>query len=440
MQTKYLIVGNSAGGIGASEAIRQTDKEGVLTIVSEEPYSAYSRPLIAKYLSKERTLEGMLFRPSDFYDQNNILFLPGKKVTHLELDSQTASFDGGGQITWEKLLLAVGGKPIFPRMKGGDKTGVFTFINLDDAKAIDRFLDNRRKAVVIGGGLIGISATEALVKRGLDVAVVEMKERILNTILDEQASSIADKTLKQAGVRIITGHTVVQVNGRESVEGATLDNGDTMPCDLLLVAIGVLPRSELALDAKLEMDRGILVDRHMATNHPDVYACGDVSQAYDFAYGENRLSPIWPNAYIGGRTAGFNMAGIATEYPGGTAMNSLNYFGIDIASAGIAMVPSNDGYEAISRQENNMYRKIILKSNVIVGMIFVGDIEKSGIIFGLMRDRANIESFKQSLLADDFGLAFLPRSSWQEQLEAPPELILQSAPSIETEEETFVRE
>ena len=440
MQTRYLIIGNSAGGIGAAEAIRQVDKEGVLTIVSEEPYSAYSRPLISKYLAKERTLGGMLYRPPEFYDQNNILFLPGKKVTHLELDSRTVSLDSHERITWEKLLLAVGGKPIFPRMKGGDKTGVFTFINLDDAKAIDRFLDNRRKAVVIGGGLIGISATEALVKRGLDVAVVEMKERILNTILDEQASSIADKTLKQAGVRIITGHTVVQVNGRESVEGATLDNGDTMPCDLLLVAIGVLPRSELALDAKLEMDRGILVDRHMATNHPDVYACGDVSQAYDFAYGENRLSPIWPNAYIGGRTAGFNMAGIATEYPGGTAMNSLNYFGIDIASAGIAMVPSNDGYEAISRQENNMYRKIILKSNVIVGMIFVGDIEKSGIIFGLMRDRANIESFKQSLLADDFGLAFLPRSSWQEQLEAPPELILQSAPSIETEEETFVRE
>ena len=440
MQTRYLIIGNSAGGLGAAEAIRQVEKEGALTIVSEEPYPAYSRPLISKYLAKERTLEGMLFRPADFYDQNNILFLPGKKVRHLELDSQTASLDDGERITWDKLLLAVGGKPIFPKMKGSDKVGAFTFTNLDDAKAIDRLLDNRRKAVVIGGGLIGISATEALVKRGLDVAVVEMKERVLNTILDEQASSMADETLKQAGVRIITGHTVVEVNGRESVEGATLDNGETLPCDLLLVAIGVLPRSELALDAKLEIDRGILVDHHMATNHPDVYACGDVAQAYDFAYGENRLSPIWPNAYIGGRTAGFNMAGIATEYPGGTAMNSLNYFGIDIASAGIAMAPSSDGYEVISRQESNIYQKIILKNNIIVGMIFVGNIEKSGIIFGLMRDRVNVESFKQSLLADNFGLAFLPRSSWQEQLEAPAGLMLQSAQSIQPEEETFLGE
>jgi NAD(P)H-nitrite reductase large subunit len=440
MQTRYLIIGNSAGGLGAAESIRQVDKEGALTIVSEEPYPAYSRPLISKYLAKERTLEEMLFRTPDFYDQNNILFLSGKKATHLDLDSQTASLHDGERIAWEKLLLAVGGKPIFPKMKGGDKTGVFTFTNLDDAKAVDRFLRNRRKAVVIGGGLIGISAAEALVKRGLDVAVVEMKERILNTILDQQASSMADETLRQAGVKIITSHTVVEVSGGESVEGVTLDNGDIMPCDLLLVAIGVSPRSELALDAKLEIDRGIVVDHHMATNHPDVYACGDVAQAYDFAYGESRLSPIWPNAYIGGRTAGFNMAGIATEYPGGTAMNSLNYFGIDITSAGIPVVPSSDGYKVVSRQENSAYQKIILKDNIIVGMIFVGNIEKSGIIFGLMRDRVNVESFKESLLADDFGLAFLPRSSWQEQLEAPPELTIQSAPSIQTEEETFLGE
>ena len=440
MRTKYLIVGNSAGAIGAAEAIRQVDNEGVLTIISEEPYPAYSRPLISKYLAKGRTLEGLLCRPLDFYDQNRILFLPGKKVTHVEPDSRTASLDDDERITWEKLLLAVGGKPIFPKMKGSDKAGVFTFTNLDDAEAVDRFLDNRRRAVVVGGGLIGISATEALVKRGLDVVVVEMKERILNTILDQQASSMADETLKQAGVKIITGHTVVEVNGGQSVQGATLDSGDTMPCDLLLVAIGVLPRSELALDAKLEMDRGIMVDHHMATNHKDVYACGDVAQAYDFAYGENRLSPIWPNAYIGGRTAGFNMAGIATEYPGGTAMNSLNYFGVDITSAGMPTAPDEEGYEVTSKQDGSTYQKIILKDNIIVGMIFVGNIEKSGIIFGLMRDRINVESFKQSLLADDFGLAFLPRSSWQGQLEAPPELILQGAPSIQTEEETFLGE
>jgi NAD(P)H-nitrite reductase large subunit len=440
VQTKYLIIGNSAGGIGAAEAIRQVDKEGALTIVSEEPYPAYSRPLISKYLAGERTIEGILFRPLDFYDQNNILFLPGKKVTHLELDSRTASLEDNEQIAWEKLLLAVGGKPIFPKMKGSDKRGVFTFTNLDDAKAVNKFLNNARRAVVIGGGLIGISVTEALVKRGIDVVVVEMKERILNTILDEQASLMAEEVLTRAGAEIITGHTVIEITGGETVEGVGLDNGEAMPCDLILVAIGVSPRPELALDAKLEINRGVVVDRHMATNHPAVYSCGDVAEAYDFVYGENRLTPIWPNAYIGGRIAGYNMAGIPTKYPGGTAMNSLNYFGIDITSAGMPTAPNDDGYEVISRQENSTYQKVILKDNLVMGMISVGNIEKSGIIFGLMRDRVNVESFKQSLLADNFGLAFFPRALWQERLETPPGLLLPSALSIQTEEKTFIGE
>jgi len=440
MRTKYLIIGNSAGGIGAAEAIRQVDKEGALIIVSEEPYPAYSRPLISKYLAGERTLEGILFRPLDFYDQNNIVFLPGKKVSHLELDHQSAQLEDGEQIAWEKLLLATGGKPIFPRMKGSSKRGVFTFTNLNDAKAIDRFLDNARKAVVIGGGLIGISVTEALIKRGVDVRVVEMKERILNTILDQQASLMAEEVLKQAGVEIIAGQTVVKVNGRGTVEEVILDNGVAIPCDLVVVAIGVSPRPELALDARLEINRGIVVDRHMAANRPGIYACGDVAEAYDFVYGENRLTPVWPNAYVGGRIAGFNMAGIPTKYSGSTAINSLNYFGIDIASAGMPTAPNDDGYETIIKQEGNIYQKVVLKNDLIMGMIFVANIEKSGIIFGLMRDRVNVEGFKQSLLADDFGLAFFPRALWQERLVPSPDIILQPAPYIEAEEETFAGE
>ena len=440
MQTKYLIIGNSAGGIGTAEAIRQVDKKGTLTIVSDEPYPTYSRPLISKYLAGERNPEEILFRPLDFYDQNNIIFLPGKKVTHLELDHQTARLEDGEQITWEKLLLAVGGKPVFPRMKGSDKRGVFTFTGLDDAKAIDRFLNNARRAVVIGGGLIGISVTEALIKRGVEVSVVEMKDRILNTILDQQASLMAEEVLRQAGVEIIAGQTVAKVKGRRTVEGVILDNGAAIPCDLVVVAIGVLPRPELALDAQLEINRGIVVDHHMATNHPGVYACGDVAEAYDFVYEENRLTPIWPNAYVGGRIAGLNMAGVTTEYPGGTAINSLNYFGIDIASAGMPIAPDDDGYETISKQDGNIYQKVILKDDLIMGMIFVGNTEKSGIIFGLMRDRVNVESFKQSLLTDDFGLAFFPRALWQERLALSPDIILQPSLPIEAEEETFLGE
>ncbi len=416
LKAKYLIVGNSAGGTGAAEAIREVDKDGVIIIVSDEPYLSYSRPLISKYLSKERTFKGMLFRSLDFYTKNNIDTVLGKRVKSVGLSERTAELENSEHILWEKLLIASGGIPIVPRMEGAGKRGIFTFTTLNDARAIDEFIESTPKAVVIGGGLIGISLTEALKKRGVKVTVVEMKGKVLNTILDEQASTMVEKALEQAGVKIITGHTVAEIAGKELVKGVILDNGEEIPCSLVVVAIGVSPRTELALGTEIKVNRGIVVDRHMATSYHDVYACGDVAEAYDFVYGTNRLTPIWPNAYIGGRVAGFNMAGANAEYPGSTAMNSLNYFGLDIASAGIAIPPDSNGYELMSKESNGVYQKIVLKDDVIAGMVFVGNIEKAGIVYSLMRDRVKVSSFKKALLSDNFGLVSLPREIWQKRL------------------------
>jgi NAD(P)H-nitrite reductase large subunit len=435
IRTKYLIIGNSAGGIGAAEAIREVDRVGSLVIISDEPYPAYSRPLISKYLTGERTLDDMLFRPADFYDQNGIAFLAGRKVNGLDPEARACELEDGERIAWEKLLLAMGGTPIVPSMDGMGQTGVFTFTTLDDAKAIRAFLGKGDKAVVIGGGLIGVSVTEALVKRGVEVAIVEMRERILNTILDEQASSLAEEALRRAGVDIVSSHTVSEISGEQTVRGVVLGEGEKVPCDLVVVAIGVTPRTELALSAGIKVNRGIVVDCHMATSYPDIYSCGDAAEAYDFVYGASRLTPIWPNAYIGGRIAGLNMAGMTAEYPAVTAVNSLNYFGLDIAAAGMVVPPEGANYEVLSKQTDGCYRKVVLRDGLIMGMVFVGDIDKSGIVFGLMRDQVNVGSFKQELLDDDFGLVSLPRELWQERLGRPPAgSVFQPVMPVKTEE------
>jgi NAD(P)H-nitrite reductase large subunit len=416
IKTEYLIIGNSAGGIGAAEAIRETDKKSSVTIVSDEPYPAYSRPLISEYLSCERTVEEMLFRPADFYSQNNIELMLGKVVKNLDLPKGLVELDSGDKIAWKKLLLATGGVPIVPKMKGTDKKGVFKFLTLDDAMAIGKFLKDYNRAVVIGGGLIGVSVSEALTKRSISVTIVEMKDRVLNTILDERASVVAQEVLTESGIRVIVNSTVSKVVGETSVEGVVLDSGETIPCNLVVIAIGVLPRTELVKDTDIKVNRGILVDRYMATSFPNVYACGDVAEAYDFILGANRVTPIWPNAYIGGRIAGYNMAGIKKEYLGGTAMNSVNYFGLDITTAGIVNPVDGNDYEVISRDRDGIYQKVMLSDGLIVGMVFVKDIEKSGIIFGLMRDKVDVSGFKQSLLSDEFGLAYLPQELLREHL------------------------
>lgn len=418
MNADYLLIGNSAGAIGAAEAIRETDRAGSVVIVSDEPYPCYSRPLISKYLSGERYLDGILFRPRDFYERNGITTVLGKKVTSLRLESHRATLDDGSTIGWKKLLLATGGEPIVPRTEGLDKKGVFTFTALDDAKRIQESLDGVRSAVVIGGGLIGVSVAEALVKLGLEVTIVEMKDRILNTILDEPASRMAEDSFTCAGARIICGQTVTAVLGESSVEGVALSGRQSLACQMLIVAIGVTPRMELARNTAININRGILVDGAMATSHPEMYACGDVVETYDFAFGASRPVPIWPNAFVGGRVAGFNMAGMHTAYPDCTAMNSLNYFGLDITSAGLAMPGEGNGYEVLCRHDRSSYRKLILRDDVPVGMILVNDIEKSGIYFNLMRSAARVSGYKDRLLADDFGLACLPKDLWEARVAA----------------------
>lgn len=443
-KVKYLIIGNSAGGIGAAEAIREVDKKGTITIISDEPYPAYSRPLISDYLAGDYTVEKMLYRPADFYEKNNIKSILGEKVIKLDTEKHTVKLESGRSLNYQKLLLATGGSPIIPRMEGSDLQGVFTFNKLDDARAIDEFLNRytkKIKAVVIGGGLIGASVTEALLKREVEVTIVEMKDRILNTILDEETSSMEAEALMEYGVKIITDHTAVSINSYfpGEVSGVSLDDGRSIPCDTVIIAVGVQPRLDFIRSSGIKINRGVIVDRHMQTSAADVYACGDVAEAFDFIYRENRLTPIWPNAHTGGRTAGRNMASIPDKYPGGTAMNAVKYFGVKIVSAGL-VVPPDESYETLREVHDHIYRKIILRNGKLAGMVFAGDIEKSGIVYNLMKEGADVSSFKEAIISDDFGLTSLPDEIRRAKLATPPDKYISVVTSIEEPEEIVVEE
>jgi NAD(P)H-nitrite reductase large subunit len=311
-------------------------------------------------------------------------------------------------------LLATGGKPFIPKIEGADKEGVFTFTKFSDAERLATKIESAKRAVVIGAGLVGVSVAEALAKRGLEVTMVEFKDEILSLILDPTASEVVENVIRKAGVTIVTGQTVRRILGKPEddgvVGGAVLTNGDQVSCDLVIIAIGVVPRMELVAGTDVKTNRGIIVDRFMRTNVPDVYASGDVAEAYDFIFNENRLLALWPLALLEGCVAGYNMAGKKTDYPGGTSMSALKYFDIPIISVGIAN-PKEDGtYEILVKHdpEKGLYKKLVLKNNVVVGMIFVNDIERAGIIFHLMKNCVNVKKFKQELISENFSLATLP--------------------------------
>lgn len=426
IETKHLTIGSSAGGVSAALAIREAKKTGKITLISDEPYAAYSRPMIAEYLAGECQTQDMAYRSDELHGEDNIVALSGQRAEKLDVKEHKVYLSDGRIIAWEKLLLATGGMPIIPQTPGMEKKGVFSFTTLNDARNIRDYIDTalagslEKQAVVIGGGLIGLSVSEALTKLGIKVTVVEMRDYLLNTILDAETGTIAGNAVKKAGLSIITGHTVTEIEDGTTgtVGGVVLDDGSRLPCQMAILAIGVRPNTTLAIGTGLRVNRGILVDRHMATNIQDIYACGDAAQAYDFVMGDERLSPVWPNACTGGRIAGLNMAGTASEYTGGTAMNSIKYFGLEIASAGMVN-PPDSSYETVRGAKNGSFRKLILKEGRICGMVFAGNIEKCGIVFGLMKEKVDVSSFKNLLVADELNLAALPDEIWQKRIRLP---------------------
>lgn len=413
---KYVIIGASAAGISAVEAIREVDPVGTITVVSEEPCPPYSRPMISDLVSGKANFEKMLCRDSQFWGKNSVQALTGQRAVSLNLKEKYVVLDNGARVSFEKLLIATGGKPFVPKIEGADKKGVFTFTKLSDAESLAAEIEKAKSAVVVGGGLIGVSVTEALVKRGLKVTIVELQNKILSLILDATASDMVANVMERAGVTIVTGQSVQRILGKpedeHAVGGVVLTNGNSVQCDMVIIAIGVVPRTELVSGTDVKTNRGILVDRFMRTSVPDVYASGDVAEAYDFISGENRLLPLWPLAQLEGRVAGYNMAGKKAEYPGGTAMSALKYFGIPIISIGLVNPKNPEGYEILTRHEpeKRLYKKIVLKDNVIVGILLLNDIERAGVLFNLMKNGVNVKKFKQALLSENFGLATLPSS------------------------------
>jgi NAD(P)H-nitrite reductase large subunit len=413
---KYLILGGSAAGIGAVEAIRETDPAGTLTVITDEACSHYSRPMISDFVSGKADLKKVDCRNEDFWKENNVEAVLGKKATAINFDEKTVQLESGEKIPYEKLLIATGGKPFVPKTEGSEKDGVFTFTTIGDAQRIATKIEaiNAKAAVVIGGGLIGISVTEALLKRGLKVTMVELQDKILSLLLDPKGSDIMEAAVRKAGVKVVTGQSVQKILGKPGNDGAVggvlLTKGEQVQCDIVIMAIGVIPRTELVVGTAVKTNRGIVVDNMMQTNVPDVFAGGDVAEAYDFIINQNRTLPLWPLAVLEGKVAGYNMAGKKATYAGGTNMSSLKYFGVPVVSVGLANPKEDPTLEILVKSdlERNVYKKLVLKNDVIVGMTLVNSIERAGILFYLLKNAVNVKKFKQQLLEDDFSWAALP--------------------------------
>ncbi|MDH7601320.1 MAG: FAD-dependent oxidoreductase [Armatimonadota bacterium] len=407
----YVIIGNSTAAVGAVEAIRSIDKLRSIAVVSAEAEHTYSRPLITYYLAGKVHEENVYYRPKDFYEKMDVACHLGVEVDLVVCDAREVRLTGGGKLGYGKLLIAAGGAPIAPAIPGIDRPGVFFMNTLEDARRAKGWLSHTRRSVVIGAGLTGMKTAEALVQMGKQVTVVEMADRVLPTVLDSRAANIVKKWFSSRGVDVLTGVMVVELEGREDsndVWRAVLSSGESIACDSVFVTVGVRPRIELVRNSPIRTDKGILVDRTMRTSVGDVYAAGDIAQAYEPITGEQRVVPILPNAYIGGRIAGINMAGGNARYNVGMSANSTAFFGLSVMSAGLANVEDGSDFHIITRDSGLAYRKLVFRDGRLVGMIAVADVEGVGLLTGIMRDGIDVHGLEAKLLDGTIRLIDLP--------------------------------
>jgi len=410
----YLIIGNSAAATGGVSGLREVDRDKPVTLIARETEHVYSRPLISYLLAGKVDEKRMHCRPPDFFETNGVEALLGLEVTRIDTEARTVRTSDGRTFAFEKLLIATGGRPIVPReIPGTEARGVFTFTTWEDARRIRSYIDEGgvKRAVVVGGGLIGLKSVEALQALGVETSIVELAERILSATFDQTASELASTFLREAGVEVRCGTTVSEIETSEGrVTGVRLRDGSRRPAALLLFAIGVTPDLRLVKDTRIAADQGILTDDTMETSVKGIYAAGDVVQTTDLLGGAKRPIPILPNAYRQGHVAGVNMAGGRLTFKGGISMNAVDICGLPTISVGVTD-PKSDGYEILSTLDarNSTYRKIVLKDDRIVGAIFIGQIDRAGIFTGLIRDKVNVSALKDLLLAEDFGVLSLPK-------------------------------
>jgi len=394
--TKVVIVGNGVAGIWIASILAGSPDVSVVVLTDEE-YLYYNRPHLLEYIAGRINFEKVFVYPEEWYVKKGIQMRLRESVLDLDPHRKEITLKDG-KLGFDKLVLSTGGRPFLPPIRGTEKRGVFTIRSAHDALSIREYAHNVRKAVVIGGGLLGLETAGALRALGLEVTVVEFLKRLLPKQTDEQAAQLLTSMIEKMGIRVIVGGEVESILGEEKIERIVLKDGTGVEADLAVISVGIRPCVELAKTASIKVERGIVVDNRMQTSSPDIYACGDVAEA------DGRIDGIIPVALDQSKVAALNILGGSVTYEGTYHPFTLRVSGIKLVSIG-DINPTGSDYEERKNIDINrgIYKKLVFKNDVLVGAILLGDTTKLRTIQELIMRRQEISKIKDTMLERDFG-------------------------------------
>src|SRR5947207_1550045 len=346
----YLIIGNGIAGVTAAEVLRAEDPQASIGIIADDPSPVYYRPALKDYLGGHVAKEKLWARPTSFYRDAQIAFLPDHAVG-LDGERHTVVLQNQQPVQYGKLLLANGARPARLNCPGNNLRGVTTLRTVTDYEAILERLNTVRKVVVIGSGTLALETAESLRLRGLEVTHLLRGDRLWSEVLDTTASDLVLQEERRAGVEVCLEEEILKITGRHgAVSGVLTNQGQRISCQMVIVAIGIEPNITPWQLSGVNCGRGVQVDDALRTNLPDVYAAGDLIETYNKATGRTRVLGQWYPAVQQARIAAFSMLGRSQEVkPFGTQAfyNATFLYGLDFASAGLTVTPDRPGYQEL---------------------------------------------------------------------------------------------
>jgi phenylglyoxylate dehydrogenase epsilon subunit len=401
--THYLIVGASHAALSALHAIRLHDSEQEVTLLTRDDSLPYS-PTVLPYVVSGRSDPGRVFlRDEGYFAEQKVNYLRGAKVQKVNAGQSAVELADGTEIGFDKLLLATGAAPLLPAIPGLSGLRFHVLRTLADALALREALPQVKRALVLGGGLIGMHAAENLAKGGVAVSVVELQPHVLSGYFDAEASAMIERVFAANGVRLLTGARVAALTAEGKCCRATLADGTELEADLLLVATGVAPVTDFLEGSGVETERGVLVDEHMRTNIANIWAAGDVAQARGFFTDDRIINGILPDAVDQGRIAGMAMAEDpgSKSYAGGVPLNTYSFFGQQAVSVGVhegSLVPAGVEVQKQVDAAHDRYLKIVLKDNRLAGIFGVNSAFDPGIMWELILRATDLGEEKLAFL------------------------------------------
>ena len=380
---QYVVIGNGVAAVGCIEGIRSVDKDSKITVVSEENYPVYCRPLISYYLENKTDPERMNYRSADFYEKMGCDVFYGKKVIRIDADSKKVMLDDGAELPYTEACVATGSAPFVPPFEGIDTVDKkFNFMTLDDTFALEKAINKGSKVLIVGAGLIGLKCAEGLHGRVASITVCDLADRVLSSILDTDCAAIVQKHLEVNGIQFMLGDTAVQFENNL----AHMKSGKTVKFDTLVLAVGVRANTALLKEIGGNVNRGILINDRMESSIANIYAAGDCTEGNDISSGQKRVLALLPNAYMQGHTAGVNMAGGNDVFDKAIPMNSIGFFGLHIMTAG-----TYEG-EMYEEKTDGTLKRLFTKDGLLKGFILIGKTERAGIYTSLIREKTPLNT------------------------------------------------